>query len=151
MYSIHLVAAPKLFEADNYGDDFENNFDDYRWVSPYFRLYKDGYSIIKLTSTKGKIEYWINDNTRSKNTYSYIDETFCIYPNDNTYNISLCSSFSLYNNATKFEMDYINSFTLNEPSNEPTIEPTNETNVANIYHPSFMTLNLFLILILFHH
>ena len=73
------MSAPKLFEESNYEPYVGNYTRDWSWVSPYFKLLVDGYCIVDVNDDRVKVEYWINDNTRSRETKSVLDATFCVY------------------------------------------------------------------------
>ena len=47
-------------------------------LSPYFRLLMDGYSVMKVTKKRIKVEYWINNNTRLNYTKSELDTEICV-------------------------------------------------------------------------
>ena len=59
------MSAPKLFEQSNYEPYLSNYIRDWSWVSPYFKLLVDGYCVVDVNDDRVKVEYWINDNTRS--------------------------------------------------------------------------------------
>ena len=77
-FCVDAMSAPKLFEQQEllpYIDAYAN---EWEWVSPYFRLLMDGYSIMTVTNDLIKVEYWINNNTRLNDTKSKLDIEICV-------------------------------------------------------------------------
>jgi len=77
-FTVDALSAPK-FDDDDLAVYLDNYKEDWSWVSPYFRLKVDGYSIMEVNKERVAVEFWINNNTKSQHTVSTLDELLCVY------------------------------------------------------------------------
>ena len=77
-FVLDAIAAPKLFEEDDYVPYIDNYTSEWSWVSPYLRLGVDGYLVIDVNQSRVRAEYWINNNTKSDATTSILDDALCV-------------------------------------------------------------------------
>ena len=77
-FTVDAMVAPLLFEDTRYVPYEASYAHNWSWVSPYWRLERDGYSVMKLTKDIAAIEYWTNEDVQVNTTYSILDATFCI-------------------------------------------------------------------------
>lgn len=78
-FALDALSAPKLFESDNWVPYIETYEEEWSWVSPYFRLMVDGYAVMEIEGERVKVEYWINNDTKSQHTESVLDTSLCVY------------------------------------------------------------------------
>ena len=108
-FCVDAMSAPKLFEDQVYLPFINAYSNQWGWVSPYFRLQMDGYSIMTVTNQVIKVEYWINNNTKLNDTKSKLDVEICVRDGIVDFDVGCI----ITNNPTI------------DPTEDPTKDPTN--------------------------